>query len=124
MATKTKRTSPTQRTLAELRKCGATVAIVERWNSFAKIRQDLFGFIDVLALLGPNIIGVQATTGSNHAARKAKILAEPRALAFVRAGGIIELHSWSETGPRGKKKTWTVRKEDIVELDFPVQVGE
>ena len=42
---------PTQRTLARLRQEGALeVAIVEHWNPHARIRQDLFGFIDILAI--------------------------------------------------------------------------
>jgi len=43
--------SPTARTLKALRDGGATCQVVEHWNSFAKIRQDLFGCIDVLVLL-------------------------------------------------------------------------
>jgi hypothetical protein len=39
-------TSPTQLSLKKLREEGYTVAVVEHWNSFARIRQDLFGFID------------------------------------------------------------------------------
>ena len=44
--------SPTQRTLKRLRDSGdyPLVTIVERWNAFAKIRQDLFGIIDLLAI--------------------------------------------------------------------------
>lgn len=112
------KTSPTQRTLAELRKLGGVCGIVEKWNMHVKRRQDLFGFIDILALVGSNIIGVQATTGSNHAARKTKILAEPRALAFLRAGGLIELWSWDKKGARGQVKRWVCRKEEIVLEDF------
>ena len=44
-------TSPTQLSLKKLREEGYTVAVVEHWNSFARIRQDLFGFIDLLALV-------------------------------------------------------------------------
>ena len=44
--------SPTQRTLKRLREKEEypLVTIVERWNAFAKIRQDLFGIIDILAI--------------------------------------------------------------------------
>jgi hypothetical protein len=35
--------TPTQRSLAYLRAEGWQVAIVERWNPHARIRQDLFG---------------------------------------------------------------------------------
>lgn len=105
--------SPTQRALAELRRLGAVAAIVERWNPHAKIRQDLFGCIDILYLIGKNTVGVQVTSGSNHAARRKKILAEPRVAAWLRAGNLLEIWSYSKTGVRGKRKMWTCRKEEI-----------
>lgn len=109
---------PTQRTLKALRDLGATCAIVERWNQFAKVRQDLFGFADILAILGPNLIALQTTSGDNHASRRTKILAEPMALAWLKTGNMIEIHSWSKKGPRGKAKKWVCRREEIVESDF------
>lgn len=61
--------SPTQRSLAHLKALGYHAKVVEKWNPFAKIRQDLFG-ADVLALKpGEPVLVVQATPGSNHAAR-------------------------------------------------------
>jgi hypothetical protein len=55
--------SPTRRSLEHLRKAGAElVAVVERWNPHAKIRQDLFGVVDVLAIHGEDTIAVQATS--------------------------------------------------------------
>ena len=53
--------TPTQRSLKYLREQGYTVAIVERWNAFAKIRQDLFGFIDLLAIKPGETLAVQTT---------------------------------------------------------------
>ena len=41
-------TTPTQRTLAKLRKEGWTAAVVERRNPGVFKTHDLFGFIDVL----------------------------------------------------------------------------
>ena len=61
--------SPTARSLALLRELGYTAKVVEHWNQYAKIRQDLFG-LDILALKpGEPVLVVQATTGSNHVAR-------------------------------------------------------
>ena len=111
-------TSPTQRTIAELKKLGATVQIVERWCAFSKRRIDLFGFIDILALMGPNTVGIQCTSGTNHSQRKAKIVAEPKALAWIEAGNLIEIWSWAKRGARGKRKTWVCRKEEITREDF------
>ena len=68
--------SPTQRTLKMLRDCGWKCQVVERWNSFAKIRIDLFGIIDIVALTDKGIVGVQATAGSSHSARLKKIKIE------------------------------------------------
>lgn len=103
--------SPTQRTLAECRKRGWTAGIVEKWNMHARIRQDLFGCIDIVALTPNGILGIQACAGSSHAARMTKSLAEPRLAEWLKAGGAFEVWSWSKRGPRGKRKTWTLRAE-------------
>ena len=45
------KTSPTQRTLKRMRESGdyVLVQVVEKWNSWAKIRQDLWNF-DILGI--------------------------------------------------------------------------
>jgi hypothetical protein len=112
-----KSTSPTARTLAECRKRGLIAQVVEKWNPHARIRQDLFGVIDLLAILPPSnlgpgsILGIQACAGGDHATRRDKILAEPRAAAWIRSGGRLELWSWSKRGDRGARKLWTLRVE-------------
>lgn len=58
---KSKGKSPTQRSLEHWRGEGYLCAVVERWNPHARIRQDLYGFIDVLAIKGDDIVGIQAT---------------------------------------------------------------
>lgn len=114
--------SPTSRSLAECKRRGWPCAITERWNAWAKIRQDLFGFIDVLALdtwrglrteeIALNdgrILGIQACAGASHAAREAKIEASPNIRPWIEAGGRCEVWSWSKRGARGKVKRWTLR---------------
>ncbi len=92
--------SPTQRTLKYLREAGWKAEITERWNSFAGIRQDLFGIIDVIALKPGITLGVQCTSASNVSARIAKI-AEHESTPFLReAGWRIEVHGWTK-GKRG-----------------------
>lgn len=59
--------SPTQRSLAVLRERGYIAQVVERWNPFARIRQDLFGVVDVLAVGNGETIAVQCTSGANVA---------------------------------------------------------
>ena len=66
-------TSPTQRSLKYLRDQGYTVAITEKWNSYAKVRQDLFGFIDMIAIKDGQTLAVQTTSSSSFSERKKKI---------------------------------------------------
>lgn len=102
-------TSPTQRSLKLLRDGGYTVAIVEHWNPHAKIRQDLFGFADLLAIKPGEIIAIQTTSISNIAARRAKISAEPRAATWLAAGGLIELHGWRRR--QGLTQWWSCNRQ-------------
>jgi len=100
--------SPTQRTLAQLRAAGyPLVQVVERWNPYARVRQDLFGIIDVVAV-GADIVAVQTTSGSNVAARVAKIT-ESEALPILRRAGIrVLVHGWRKV--RGR---WQLREVDL-----------
>jgi hypothetical protein len=104
-------TTPTQRTLARLRKDGALAGIVERWNQHARVRQDLFGFIDIVAIRDGAIVAVQCTSTPNMASRCTKIADEctEPAREWLRAGGAIEVWGWAKRGPAGKRKLWTVR---------------
>lgn len=91
--------TPTQRSLAYLRKVGYRVGIAEHWNAFARIRQDLFGFIDLVAIRPDyKILAIQTTSMPNTSARIAKILELPSSADWLRAGGRIEVHGWD--GPR------------------------
>jgi hypothetical protein len=69
----------TQKTLDWLRDGGWLVAITERWNPHARIRQDLFGFCDILAIRGDITWYVQCTSWACVPARKRKILESPLA---------------------------------------------
>jgi hypothetical protein len=116
--------TPTQRSLAHLRSLGFTVAITEHWNQYAHIRQDLFGFGDLLAFRSgqPGSVLVQTTSGANHAARRTKILANPIALDWLKAGNWILLQSWRKGGAAGKRKLWTEKSEYICLDQFPLEV--
>jgi hypothetical protein len=99
-----KKKSPTVLSLDFLNKCGWTCQIVEKWNSFASIRQDCFGFGDILAYKTwpkPQIALIQTTTAKNINARRAKILASPHYPGWKRAGGIVILHGWGKNGCEG-----------------------
>ena len=101
-------TTPTQRTLAKLRKEGWTAAVVERRNPGVFKTHDLFGFIDVLAIREGETLAVQTTSGPNVASRVKKI-AEAEHLAAVRAAGwAIHVHGWRKNA----KQRWECRVVD------------
>jgi hypothetical protein len=105
--------TPTQRTLRECARRGWPADVVERrvW----RVTKDLFNCLDVVAITPSGILGIQCTSdsGGNHAARVAKCLAEPRMRAWLAAGAFCEVWSWGKKGPRGKRKTWTLRVEAV-----------
>ena len=104
------KTSPTQLSLAHLRKTCDLVEVVEKWNSFVKIRQDLFGIIDILALRGNETIAVQSTSWGNTKSRIDKMSESPNIAAIRKAGWKILVHGW-------KKNTKTNRYE-LKEIDI------
>lgn len=103
--------SPTQRTLEEMRGRGYLVDVTERWIPMARKRKDLFGFIDVLCVhpdRAGDVVGVQATSASNVAARIDKIVNHEN-VGAVRKGGIrILVHGWAK-----RKGRWTLREVDV-----------
>lgn len=103
--------SPTSLTLKHLRKQGyQLVAVTEKWNPHARIRQDLFGIIDVLAIRGTEILAVQATSGANVSARVDK-LTEHESTPIIRAANIrLVVHGWRKSQPSGR---WTLREVDL-----------
>jgi len=82
------------------RRQGMTAAVVEHWNPHARIRQDLFGCIDVLACGSQGVLGIQATTKPNARARMRKALAEPRLEAWLASGAAFEVWGWHSPKPR------------------------
>lgn len=110
--------SPSAQTLAECRKRGWIAQSVEQRIPKSFITRDLFGVIDIVAITPGGILGIQATGGRHNAARRDKILAEPRALAWLRAGAALAVWNWEKQGPRGKRKVWTLREVPILCVDF------
>lgn len=88
--------TPTQRSIAYLKAEGYTVAIVEHWNHFARIRQDLFGFIDLLAIRKGETLAVQVTA-SGVSARLKKIMDHPNLPVVRDCGWKIEIHGWRKS---------------------------
>lgn len=91
--------TPTQRSLAYMREHGYLCEVTERWNPFAKIRQDLYGFIDVLCV-GEDIVGVQTTTKENMKARINKIANHDNYAAVIASGMRIVVHGWHKKDNR------------------------
>ena len=107
--------SNVSRTLKTLRDDSYICDIVERYNPFTKRRNDLFGFIDLIAIKENEIIGVQCCSGSSHAAHKKKILASEYFPLWLNAGGKVQLRSWRKvkTKKGGMATKWKERVEAI-----------
>jgi hypothetical protein len=116
-----KGTSPTQRTLKYLREQGCQlVAITEKWNPHAMIRQDLFGIIDVLAIKDEQVIAVQACSGGDVSKRIDKIaeaefknpVTQETCLtlaALLKAKIKVYVHGWRKNA----KGDWELREVEL-----------
>jgi hypothetical protein len=116
--------TPTARTLAELRRRNWTAQVVEQTVPRTFIKRDFLGVIDLIAVTPDGILGVQVTSGTNHAARRTKALAEPRLQLWLEAGGRFAIWSWSKRGAAGKAKRWQLREEAITLEMFVGQTKE
>ena len=88
--------TPTQRSLARLKADGYTAEVVERWNAFARIRQDLFGCIDIIAIGNGETLAVQVTSRSNMKARINKISDSPALPEMLRSNWRVVVHGWAK----------------------------
>lgn len=101
--------SPTQRSLKQLRDNGYRAAITEHWNPFAKIRQDLFGIIDIVAVKPGSTLGVQTTSYSNMSARVKKMLAAEAYQDLKDAGWRLICHGWK----KNKSNRWELVEKEV-----------
>ena len=100
--------SPTQRSLEYLREQGYHCEVVEKWNPWRRIRQDLWGWCDILAIRRGEVLAVQVT--SSGVSSRIKKIQESDTVAKVREAGIrIECHGWTKRA-NGK---YALRVEDI-----------
>lgn len=104
-------TSPYSRSKQDLEAAGYLVGRTEHWNSFVKIRQDLFGIIDMVCIKAnePGILGVQTTSGDHVADHMDKALANKALPVWLAAGNRFVIHGWRKVGDRGKRKLWECR---------------
>ena len=113
---------PTQRTLRALKQQGCLVGIVERFNPYAGphgIRQDLFGFIDIIALYPTGIYAIQSC-GQAFSEHMKKILENEVAPEWLKAGGGIQVWGWRKVLKTrgGKLKIWQPRVHTFHLDDF------
>ncbi len=117
--------SPTQRTLAAMREAGRICGIVERFNAHAGpfgIRQDLFGFIDIIAI-DPvqGIVAIQSC--GQDISGHVKKLTEERNEAVWRwlKHAPLELWGWRKVKLKrgGKAMRWRPRV-----IDFGIEGDE
>ncbi len=133
--------SPTSRTLAALRNLGLHPWMVERWIPGARIREDLFNIIDIIALDhgGPakitdeagrtikgrfkgGVIGVQSC-GQSFSAHWRKLTiekAEMSRLWLETNGCSLQLWGWRRLKVKrgGKAMKWTPRVKEITLSDL------
>ena len=101
--------SPTQRSLKLMRERGYLCEITERWNQWAKVRQDLFSFVDVLCIKDGETVAVQTTSYSNISARVKKISELDTAPIVKLAGWKIIVQGWR----KDKSGKWVVREVEL-----------
>lgn len=102
--------SPTQRSLAALRKAGWTAEVVERWIPGANVRKDFLGFVDIICVSPKQRpLLVQTTSCGNVAARLKKIQASEH-LQSVLPWFDIEVHGWGKS----QKGRWELRTVKVV----------
>ena len=105
----TKKTSPTQRSLEYLREEGYLPWVVEYWNPFARVRKDLWGWCDILALKEGEVLAVQVT--ASGVSSRIKKIQESETISWVRKANIkIHVHGWRKSLKTGK---YVLRIEDI-----------
>jgi hypothetical protein len=96
--------SPTQLSLKELRERGYYAEVVERYNSFTKRKNDLFGFIDILCLGEGHVLGVQTTSYGNVSSRVNKIKEHENYAKVTDCGIKIEVHGWRKVDNRWRNR--------------------
>lgn len=107
--------SPTQSTLKHLRKEGYYAEVVERWNQYARIRQDFAGICDIIAIGKGETICVQATSGSHVSDRMKKLQSHDNTPILKENGWRVLVIGWQKK-PHKKGSKRLVWKERIVEL--------
>ena len=103
--------SSVMRTLKRLRDDGWLCAVVEHLNPHVKIRQDLFGIVDILALKpGEGTLAVQVCQGKDKIEHVYKVEMNPKLDTLVGAGWNVEIWAWT---PHKIKRGGNLFRHDI-----------
>lgn len=107
--------SPVSRTLKALRGQGFLCDVCERRVPLTHSARDLFMAFDIAAIHKDHngVLGVQATSLSNLAARCHKLVANPAVKVWLLAGNRVEVWGWSLRGAAGFPKRWGPTKRLI-----------
>lgn len=120
--------TPTQRTMRELRSQGIKCQVVERWNHYAKVRQDLFGIIDVVACdKARGVIGVQCCSNLSSHWNKLTIDKAQDSLDWLETPGtFLEIWHWRKVKKvrGGKALVWKPKVLEITENVIGVSYAE
>lgn len=93
--------------------------MVEHWNPHARIRQDLFGFIDIIAIDGDDTLAIQATSTGNINSRVEKILANDIARDWLDGPHRrIIVIGWKKYKKAIDRKHWRPTFREITRRDF------
>lgn len=103
------------RSKAVLEKEGWHFQITERWNSFAKQRQDFGGFGDALCWCAGQkvVLAINSTTNSHLSGHLKKYKELPKLKDWLLAGQRFEIHCWAKMGARGERKLWKLKRVPV-----------
>lgn len=106
--------SATQKSLKKLRDEGYLCEIVEHTIPYCFIKKDLFGFVDILAIKGNEVLAVQTTAGYNGNARVKKIKTHKNYPKIKKLNWKIIVHDWRQLQCKYKngnpKKYWDCKE--------------
>lgn len=102
------KTNTTQKSVDELRARGYLTANVEKFNFYTKRKNDLYGFIDIMAIKKGKTLAVQTTSGRENAFHRIKkIEAHENYPKVKEAGWKIEVHGWRKLKKKNKDGSWS-----------------
>ena len=107
--------TPTARSLAHYRRLGYLAEVVERWLPRVNRRKDLFGCVDIIAARPGELIGVQATSTSNVAARIAKARAIPELRVWLTVARFVVI-GWDLRNGRWVPRIVELTATDLAEV--------